>query len=306
MLSVARVDVFADRPFAGNPAAVVLDADGLDGAEMQSIAREMRAAGTAFVSRPSSPATQFRLRKFTPTREVAYSGHTTLGAVRALADAGRIEGHRIVFETTQGRLPVGLEPAPDGALALWLEPPLPACRSFEEPLGDILGALGLDATRVGHWALPAVTPDTDLLIPVSSLAALHGLVPDAARLAAIGTARGLRAFCLVSIETVDPGSTSHCRFFAPQFGIPEDIVTGSVHSSLGVWLFEAGRLAASDSTRPDVDAVRFTAEQGDVLGRPGRIAVELRVEGGTPTGVRVGGQATVVFKGTLRLTLRLP
>ena len=115
-VSVARVDVFTDRPFAGNPAAAVLDADGLGEAEIQAIAHEMKAPGTAFVSASPRPDADYGLRKFTPTREVAYSGHTTLGAVRALLDTGRIAGDRVMFETMQGLLPVGIERKPDGAV----------------------------------------------------------------------------------------------------------------------------------------------------------------------------------------------
>src|SRR5205823_3565744 len=140
--AMARIDVFTDRPFAGNPAAAVLDADGLDEPLMQAIAREMKVAGTAFVSSPTAPGADFRLRKFTPTREVAYSGHTTLGAVRALIDSGRVADDRVLFETIQGPLPVAIEGPADGPL-MWLEPPLPTCAPFASPLGEILGALGL-------------------------------------------------------------------------------------------------------------------------------------------------------------------
>ena len=89
VVSVARVDVFTDRPFAGNPAAA------------------------------PRPDADHGLRKFTPTREVAYSGHTTLGAVRTLLDAGRLSSERVVFATTQGVLPVAIEARADGSV-LWL------------------------------------------------------------------------------------------------------------------------------------------------------------------------------------------
>lgn len=293
-LAIARVDVFTARPFAGNPAAAVLDADGLRDDDMQAIAREMRAPGTSFVSaRPDADA-DHGLRKFTPTREVAYSGHTTLGAVRALIDAGRLTKSRVVFRTTQGLLPVAVESRADGPV-LWLEPPLPACSRLDRPLDALLGALGLPAERLGRWAAPALTPDTDLLLPVPDLATLRGLAPDLPQLARIGSGLGLRACCLVSPEPVDATSAVHSRFFAPQFGIPEDIVTGSVHSSLAVWLLEAGHVRARDGV------AAFTAEQGDVLGRPGRLAIEVRTSGARPTSVRVGGRAVVVLTGTLRM-----
>lgn len=294
VLPIARVDVFADHPFAGNPAAAVLDADGLTEPEMHAIAGEMRVPGTAFVSASARADAHFRLRKFTPKREVAYSGHTTLGAVCALMDAGRLGGDRVVFDTIQGLLPVAVERRADGPI-LWLEPPVPACAPFDAPLAAILEALGLAAAQLGQWARPALTPDTDLLLPVRDLATLHGLTPDLPRLGALGADMRLRAFCLVSPETVEPASAIHSRFFAPQYGIPEDIVTGSVHSSLAVWLLAAGRLQVTGGT------AAFTAEQGDILGRPGRLAVEIAVPGGRPIGVRVGGRAVAVLSGRLRL-----
>ena len=296
-LPIARVDVFTARPFAGNAAAAVLDADGLTGDEMQAIAREMRAPGTSFVSAKPGPDADLGLRKFTPTREVAYSGHTTLGAVRALIDAGRLTKDRVVFQTAQGLLRVAIDSRADGPV-LWLEPPLPACPRFDRPLDALLDALGLPAERLGRWAAPALTPDTDLLLPVPDLATLRTLAPDLPRLGRIGTDLGLRACCLVSPEAVDATSAVHSRFFAPQFGIPEDIVTGSVHSSLAVWLYEAGHVRARDGV------AAFTAEQGDGLGRPGRLAIEVHTSGARPTRVRVGGRAVVVLTGTLRMPER--
>ena len=83
-------------------------------------------------------------------------------------------------------------------------------------------------------------------------------------------------------ETVEPGSATHSRFFAPHLGIPEDQTTGSLHAALPVWLWQSGVL------RADGDRVAFQAEQGDFLGRPGRLAVELSLAGGKPARVRVG------------------
>ena len=103
MISIFQIDAFAERPFGGNPAAVVLDAQRLSEQQMQSIAFEMRVAGTAFLL----PATrggyaQWRLRQFTPTREVPYSGHTTMAAVHALGECGRLRNDHVVFETLGG------------------------------------------------------------------------------------------------------------------------------------------------------------------------------------------------------------
>ena len=292
-IAIIQADIFTERPFAGNPAAAVLDAGRLDEAAMQRIAAEMLVPGTAFVSAATQAGADWRLRMFTPKREVGYSGHTALCGTHALVESGRLPGERVAYDTPTGLLRVDVERG-DGRVQMWLEPPLPACRPFEGDLGETLDTLGLPRAAVGGWARPVVTPDQDLLVPVRDLAALRAIEPDMRRLAALRAPQHARGVCAISRETVDRGSASHCRFFAPHYGIPEDIVTGSVHSALGVWLLEAGALPAGDGR------VVFTAEQGDGLGRPGRLQVELTVAGGHATRVRVGGRAVTVLTGRLR------
>jgi PhzF family phenazine biosynthesis protein len=176
---------------------------------------------------------------------------------------------------------------------MWLEPPLPSHRTPPHDVLEVLDALGLPRAGFANWARPAATADDDLLLPVTDLATLRALTPDMSRLGALRSAQHARGVFCVSRETVDPGSLTHGRFFAPHYGLPEDIVTGSVHSPLAVWLLGAGVLPAADGR-----AV-FTAEQGDGLGRPGRPRVELTVSGGQATRVRVGGRAVTVLRGSL-------
>ena len=296
---VLHVDVFTDRPFAGNPAAAVLDADGLSEAQMQEMAAEMGKAGTAFVSAPTRSDAHRRLRMFSPTRELGYSGHTTIAAVHALREAGRLPGGRVTFETLSGLVRVEVEER-NGEALIWLEPPRTTLSPFRGPLVEILDVLGLSASKLGSWARPALTPDTDVLLPVDDLGTLRQLAPDMTRLARLAGEHKLRGFCVVAPKGLEPASATHSRFFAPHYGVPEDLVTGSVHSSIGVWLLEAGRL------RPERGLAAFTAEQGDFLGRPGRLTVEVRVEAGADgreraARVRVGGRAVTVLSGSLRL-----
>jgi trans-2,3-dihydro-3-hydroxyanthranilate isomerase len=290
VIPIVQVDAFTERAFGGNPAAVVLDAQGLSDAQMQAIATEMRVAGTAYLTPATSADAQWRLRWFTPTREIAYSGHTTLAAVHVLIEAGRLRNDHVVFETQAGHL--GATVVADSAHRLiWLEPKVPTLHAFSGQLGHVREALGLPAAA--GWAHPVTTPDHDLLIPVAGLDVLRALAPNLAALADVATHAGVRGVCLVSRETVEKGSETHCRFFAPHFGVPEDIVTGSVHSSIGVWLLDAGLLHADGSL------AGFTAEQGDGLGRPGRLRVELQVRAGAVTRVRVGGSAVTVLSGSI-------
>ena len=289
-----QADVFTTRPFAGNPAGAILDADGLPDADMRALAAELRLPGLAFVTRPTGPEARFRLRFLTPAREVTYSGHTTLGAVHTLLEAGRVTPGATRFETGAGLVTVTVETAGD-ATVIWLAPPLAPLRPLPTPLEPLLAALGLARGGLDGWAEPAVTGDTDLLLPIAGLGPLRALRPDMATLGAVAEQQGLRGICVVSRETVEAGSGTHCRVFIPHFGIPEDIVTGSVHSPMGRWLAEAGVL------RLDAGRAAFTAEQGDTVGRPGRLRVEVEGAGGAEPRVRVGGSAVTVLSGSLRL-----
>jgi PhzF family phenazine biosynthesis protein len=293
-IPIRQVDAFTARPFHGNPAGVVLDADDLSDLDMRRIAREMNVAETAFVSQPGGGGAAPRLRWFTPTGyEVTFCGHATVAAVHALKESGALGGDHIVFDTAGGPLAARVGPDGGGRILIWLEPRLPVCSGYAGPLGQVLGALGVE--RLGEWATPALTGEGDLLLPLPGLAALQGLRPDPASLTRAALGAKLRGICAVALEGVEPGSRTHSRFFAPHLGIAEDPVTGSVHAALPLWLRAAGRLAG------DAQVIRFTAEQGDAIGRPGRLVLELYLEHGQPARVRVGGEAVTTLTGTLRL-----
>ena len=289
---VVQVDAFTARPFGGNPAAVVLDADRLSTLDMRRIAAEMNVSETAFLSRAAGPGSGPRLRWFTPTgHEVAFCGHATVATVHALRESGGLRENRITFETVGGPLAVQVELG--ARVMIWLEPALPRCSGFTGELGDVLAALGI--ATLGGWAPPALTSEGDLLVPMPALAPLRRLAPDLGALSRTAAAGKLRGICAVALEGVDPSSKTHSRFFAPHLGVAEDPVTGSVHAALPVWLRQAGHLAG------DGEVIRFIAEQGDGLGRPGRLTVELCVERGRPARVRVGGEAVTTLTGRLRL-----
>ncbi len=294
-VEIWQVDAFTAHPFTGNPAGVVLDAGGLSDAEMQKIAAEMNVAETAFVTPATRPGHDLRLRWFTPSgKEITFCGHATVATGHVLAETGRLRRDRVVFDTLGGTLPVAVAATTEGVV-VWLEPALPTCIPYPESLGPVLDALRISAVGVGSWARPALTGERDLLIPAAGLEVLKSLAPEMNRLARLGDERRIRGFCLISRETLDRDSLIHSRFFVPHYGIPEDPVTGSVHAAIPVWLWQSGLLQAHGG----VD--RFQAEQGDSLGRPGRLQVEFHVADGRPARVRVGGRAVTVLAGRLRV-----
>jgi PhzF family phenazine biosynthesis protein len=293
VIPILQVDAFATRPFSGNPAGVVLDADFLSDEDMRQIAREMNVSETAFTSPAQSAGADLRLRWFSPTGcEVRFCGHATVAATHALVESGRLRGEGIVFETLGGLIGVRVERAAGRAVA-WLEPALPTCVPYPGDTETVLGALGV--TTLGGWASPALTSEGDVLLPMPSFAELRSLAPDSSAMTRVAAAQSLRGLCAVALEGMDPGSRTHSRFFAPHLGIPEDPVTGSVHAAIPVWLWESGVMGN------DSNSVRFTAEQGDIVGRPGRLQIEVLQKDRRPTLVRVGGEAVTVVSGTIRL-----
>ena len=274
-IPIVQVDAFTDRPFGGNPAAVVLDAGGLDVAQMQAIAKEMNLSETAFLSPSESGHTDFRLRWFTPGGEVTFCGHATIATGHALHEAGRFIGPRISFDTSGGVLGLARE-----GQVFWLEPEPRRIRTYTDPVAPILAAMNLEPDDLADWAKPALSTERDLMLPCKRLDVL-GRAVSGAELARVGDSESIRGFALVTFETVEPTSKTHTRFYAPHLGIVEDPVTGSLHASLAVWLRGLG-------LAPE----HFTAEQGDLMGRPGRLEIETK-------GPRVGGRAVTVLKGEL-------
>jgi trans-2,3-dihydro-3-hydroxyanthranilate isomerase len=313
-LAIYWVDAFTDRPFQGNPAVVVPQADGLTDFQMQQIAREVNCSETAFVLTAATPEADFRLRWFTPTQEVDLCGHATIAAFHALAQEGRFNLSQgvtqiLYIETRSGVLPVTVDWT---EVRPWIWLTLPGC-SFEALAPDLTQQL---ATILGLSTPPPPTAvkdslNQDVLIPIPHLYELQALSPNMSELACLGKQEGWRGVCVYTTETVEPESAAHSRFFAPQSGISEDPVTGSVSGPLALLLHQralqegesSGQalsaqnpLEQSGPVRSPTSSPTYRFEQGDCLGRSGRLIIELRGEV-----AKLGGQATTVLRGEIYL-----
>lgn len=215
---IALVDAFADRPFRGNPAAVLLlDAPLPEGA-MQDVAAEMAQAETAFAVACADGG--WDLRWFTPTTEVPFCGHATLACAHLLHEEGRAQGIVAFHTARMGVLRVGVEA---GGYALDLP------RLDPEPLGlAAVAALAPGATE-------AFRSFENLFAVLPSETDVRAFAPDLAAIAALGS----QGLCVTA-----PGEASDMasRYFAPGAGIPEDAVTGSIHATLApFWAARLGR-----------------------------------------------------------------
>jgi trans-2,3-dihydro-3-hydroxyanthranilate isomerase len=284
------LDVFTNRRFAGNPLAVVLDAERLDTGAMQAIAHEFNHPETVFILPPSDPAHRARIRIFTPRRELPFAGHPTVGTavLLGLRDGG-VKGREIVLEEGIGPVRCTLETsADDGGRASFTIPQLPA---EVEPVPDdatLAMALGLTAADIGEfrparWS--AGIPFT--FVSLTSRAAVERCGPDPTSFDHAFGAGG--AAYVICRQTVEPGHSFHARMFAPGMGVPEDPATGSAAAAF------AGLLAAhlSDGTHP------VTIEQGYEMGRPSLMRLVAVVEAGRLLSASIGGDAVVVTEGTI-------
>jgi trans-2,3-dihydro-3-hydroxyanthranilate isomerase len=284
----ATLDVFTDRRFAGNPLAVVLDAEALDTAAMQAIAREFNHPETVFVFAPADPAHRARVRIFTPARELPFAGHPTVGTAVLLGprDGG---GRDIVLEEGIGPVRCTLESTSEGGgSARFAIPQLPTEVGPTADVAAIAAALSLAPSDIGEgrparWS--AGIPLT--FVPVTSLATIARCRPDLAKFdAAFGAGAAVYIFCN---ETAEPGHHFHARMFAPGMGVSEDPATGSAAAAF------AGLLARrlSDGTHA------FTIEQGYEMGRPSVIRLTAEVAAGRLVSASVGGNAVVATEGTI-------
>jgi trans-2,3-dihydro-3-hydroxyanthranilate isomerase len=290
----ATLDVFTGRRFAGNPLAVVLDAEGLDATVMQAVAREFGHPETVFVLPAAEPGHRARLRIFTPAREIPFAGHPTVGTAVLLGLRDRAGvGHSMVLEEAIGPVRCVLEKAGgDGGFVRFTAPQLPSETGPAPGAAAIAAGLGLAPADIGFGPFrparfSAGNPLT--FVPVSGLAAIARCRPVPGAFAEAFGAMGLAyVYCA---ETASPAHQFHARMFAPEHGIPEDPATGSAGAAF------PGVIAKFAPPADGGHVIRI--EQGYEMGRPSLIAVTMTVAGGAIGAVAIGGEAVVVTSGTI-------
>jgi trans-2,3-dihydro-3-hydroxyanthranilate isomerase len=299
VLDFYTLDVFTEQRLAGNPLAVVLDADALDAVRMQAIAREFNLAETVFVMKPANPAHSARVRIFTPMKELPFAGHPTVGAAVLLAELrAQGSGEReaiIVLEETVGNIRAGVRLRTGAAsYAEFDVPRLPFDTGTAPPAERLAAALGLLPSEVGfanHRASQYSAGLAFTFVPVASLEAIARAEAQPQHwAAAFGSARTGMVY-LYCRETVHTTSSFHARMFAPGAGIAEDPATGSAAAAF------AGVIHRFDAL-PDGSHKRII-EQGYEMGRPSEITLALEADAGKLIAVRVGGSAVRVAEGRI-------
>lgn len=278
-VDVLRYTAFSADPDGGNPAGVVLDADGLDDQAMLDIAKEVGYSETAFLW-PSARPGEYRVRYFSPVAEVPFCGHATIASAVAVADHGG--GAELRFQTLSGEVPVRVRSDGNGRAVATLTSVTPSVTAASATVvAQTLSTLGWTEDDIDPQLPPriAFAGAHHLVFGVRTRELLAGMTYDFERLRGLMTAEGWTTIQLVWRQSPD---VFHSRVPFPVGGVVEDPATGAAAAALGAYLRELG-LVQPPAT--------VTIHQGDDMGRPSLLSVEIDPGSG---GIRVSGNAVPI------------
>jgi trans-2,3-dihydro-3-hydroxyanthranilate isomerase len=280
-LSYDVVDVFTDRPFAGNPLAVVFGADALTAQQMQAIAREFNLSETVFVLPPTRSGATYRARIFTPAAELPFAGHPSVGVAVAQMWRGAFGAGQVVQECGAGLLPIQVYQ--DGRATLTGGSPTVGPDLDARPL--------LAATSLSDLDFAGPAPRAaGCGVEFPYLSVRPEAVAEATMDAAADRAHEIDRVCVVSWDAQT--RTAHARVFTPGLGVPEDPATGSAALGLGVWLVACGLLPAGGESS-------YTVRQGAEMLRPSTLECTVTASGGRAVNATVTGQVVPVARGEI-------
>jgi PhzF family phenazine biosynthesis protein len=299
-LRIFQVDAFTGTRFHGNPATVVLDADGQSDATLQSVAREFSHAEVAFVFAASGPDHDVRLRFFNAHKEAPFVGHATVAAHAVLLALGRRGTGVFRQHSGTGVIEVTAGPGPGSGDAQTLIEFRQTVSELEAPLPfkttlRVAEALRLPATQL-HEIMPARIArkgSSRLLVPIADPRQLDALAPNADTLLSLGNELGADGFFVFALNRHSDELSTDSRMFCPALGIPEDPVSGNAHAMLASYLWDLGQFSKTSTA--------FIGHQGRQMNRPGRVSVKLEVDQGSLVAAHIGGSAVIVSEGTLAL-----
>lgn len=283
-----QLDVFSRQPLKGNPLAVVIDGDGLDEATMRAMARWTNLSETAFLLTPTQAGADYRVRIFTPNRELPFAGHPSVGSAYAAIEAGLIPAGKpaLVQECAAGLLPVRV----DGSGAertIHVQAPPANVHRVDAPtvhaIGDALHHV-LDDSQIRmvsngpHW----------LLCNLREASHVRALDPNLSAIAALCKRHDALGVSVFGREHMKD-ATMAVRAFCPADGIPEDPVTGSANAAIMAFLAES---------RDSVYGSHYRASQGREVERDGYVDVARDAASGAIT---IGGDCVVTIRGELHL-----
>ncbi len=290
--TVYQIDAFTTEKFKGNPAGVVMDAQGLSEMDMLQIARELNNSETVFLFPPDDASHDVKLRYFTPTMEVPSCGHATIAAHYIRAIEKKLETSRVRQKIQIGILPVDIVKEDD--YTIWMTQ---GAVEFSTILRGavrkrLLNALMLSEADIDERCPIQIvsTGHSKVMVGITSRQTLNNLLPDQGMLRELSKEIGCNGYYIFCFASQPSPVLTHGRMFAPAIGIDEDPVTGNAHGPLGAYLVKH-KLVKHDNA-----SFSFCGMQGEAIARSGTVDVEVAIEKGEPIQIKVGGKGALVFK----------
>jgi PhzF family phenazine biosynthesis protein len=293
---IYQIDSFTREKFKGNPAGVVLNADGLSEENMQSIARELNNSETAFILSPTVSDSDYTIRYFTPSIEVPSCGHATIAALYAKALEDNLESGVLRINTKIGILPIEIEKTDDDYQITMTQGAFTVSPTFDDiKTAKLLSALHLDISDLDQKCpiQIASTGHSKVMIGIKSRQKLNGLQPNMEALVMLSNEVGCNGYFVFTFDSDHQDILTYGRMFAPAIGIAEDPVTGNANGPLGGYLVENKLVNFQD------DYFEFNGRQGEKINRLGTVNVKVTVNNGKPEVIKIKGNAVAIFKTTL-------
>lgn len=290
---IYQIDSFTKEKFSGNPAGVVVNADGLNTTQMQQIAKELNNSETAFLFSPSDNNSDGSIRYFTPQSEVPICGHATIAAMYAKAIEDNLDSCILRFKTQVGILTFEIIREKEDYQVIMTQGKFELSPTLDTTITEqILYAIGLDSSDIDERCpiQIASTGHSKVMIGIKSRGKLNSLNPNYNSLINLSKQINCNGYFVFTFDSNDNETLTYGRMFAPAIGINEDPVTGNANGPLGGYLIQNKIIDFKD------DLYEFKGKQGEKINRPGTVSVSVTIENGLPSIIKIKGNAIVVFK----------
>ncbi|MCD9575536.1 PhzF family isomerase [Flavobacterium soyae] len=288
-----QIDSFTKEKFKGNPAGVVVNADGLKDYEMQQIARELNNSETAFLFSPDDNDCDGVIRYFTPSIEVPICGHATIAAMYAKALEDNLDSCVLKMKTKVGILPFEIIKENGDYQIVMTQGNFEVSPAFDDDTAKkMIDALGLDNTDIDENCpiQIASTGHSKVMIGIKSRAKLNALLPKYNDLADLSKQINCNGYFVFTFDSDSKDILTYGRMFAPAIGINEDPVTGNANGPLGGYLVQNKIVDFKN------DLFEFNGKQGEKIDRLGIVKVRVTIQNDKPDLIQIKGDAVVVFK----------
>jgi len=293
-----QIDSFTKEKFKGNPAGVVVNADGLNDYQMQQIARELNNSETAFLFPPDSADCDGVIRYFTPNTEVPICGHATIAAMYAKAIEEKLDSCILRFKTKVGILPFEIIKKEADYQILMTQGSFELSETFNSVLSQkMITALGLEKSDLDQTCpiQVASTGHSKVMIGIKNREKLNNLSPNYDDLIHLSKEINCNGYFVFTFDSDDKDILTYGRMFAPAIGINEDPVTGNANGPLGGYLVQ-NKIVDSKNNE-----FEFNGRQGEKIDRLGIIQVKVSSEDNKPSLIQIKGDAVIIFRAEIEI-----